>query len=203
MSYSEQRLTIIMGPMFSGKTRELTNQLTTRADVMQIFDNEVRTLLVTHTFDTRKDVAKSSDGITTHNSGFNGLSAYIHTVATSSLSEVDVSKYTVIGIDEGQFFDNLDKVVRKWVAVDGKQVVVSSLDGDFRMKSFGQVLQLIPLADSVQKRYAICVPCLKKGCTVRAHYTAKISGSSNQKESGGTDRYRPVCLECHKRHSID
>lgn len=202
MSHSEPLLTIILGSMFSGKTRELVNQITSRADVMQIVDKTIRTLLITHTFDTREDVAKSADGVTTHNSGFNGLSPYIHTIGSSSLSNVDVSKYSVIGIDEGQFFDDLAKVVRKWVVEDKKQVVISSLDGDFRMKPFGQTLQLIPLADSVQKRHAICVPCLKEGKKVKAYYTAKISGTANQKESGGTDKYRPVCMECHNKYSM-
>lgn len=57
-------------------------------------------------------------------------------------------KHDVIGVDEGQFYPDLLEVVQR-LADAGKKVIVSALDGDFRRKPFGDVLQLVPLADSV------------------------------------------------------
>lgn len=56
-----------------------------------------------------------------------------------------VEQYDVIGIDEGQFYPDLVEMVEQWVEA-GKVVLVAALDGDFRRKPFGRVLELVPNA---------------------------------------------------------
>ena len=195
------KLTLVLGPMFSGKTTELVLKLTNFSDVMWRNNKQIVTLLITHKIDNRGDVESSYKGVTTHNSGFKGLSDRIDTVNTDTLASVDVSKYKMVGIDEGQFFDDLE-LVRKWVNVDGIHVVIASLDGDSMMRPFGKVLPLIPMSCDVRKLSACCVTCSENGHIVDAYFTAKIKGTSNQKEVGGMDMYIPVCMSCHKKKNI-
>lgn len=65
--------------------------------------------------------------------------------ALTSLSIVSSADYDVIGIDEGQFYPDLIEMVDEFLS-KGKVVVVSALDGDFRRKPFGRVLELVPMA---------------------------------------------------------
>lgn len=93
-----------------------------------------------------------------------------------------ISKYDVIGIDEGQFFADLSKVCDE-LATQGKIVVVAALDGDFKRKvnattracvyaissflyllqPFGSTLDLIPMAEDVTKLSSVCMSCFQTG----------------------------------------
>jgi thymidine kinase len=53
--------------------------------------------------------------------------------------------YDVIGVDEGQFFQEIVEFC-ELLANQGKTVVVSALDGTFERKPFGNIINLIPLA---------------------------------------------------------
>ena len=65
-------------------------------------------------------------------------------------------EFEIIGIDEGQFFENLVPFCEE-MANTGKCVIVAALDGTFERKPFGSVLELIPLSESVTKLDAVCV----------------------------------------------
>ena len=192
-------LELIFGSMFSGKTTYLLNQLTTCADV------GLNCLYINHSSDQR-EVEKFDTNVTTHHSLFNGISEKISTKKTSSLSDIDVEAYDVIGIDEGQFFEDIVPTVRKWVMKYNKHVFISSLDGDSNIKPFGHVHELICLCHpgSLRKLEAKCMNCLKTGLVDRhlsfvpAGYSFKKSGSKEtQTDVGGVDKYMAVCLKCH------
>ncbi|CDP17460.1 unnamed protein product [Coffea canephora] len=57
----------------------------------------------------------------------------------------------VIGIDQSQFFEDLYDFCREAADHDSKTVIVTGLDGDYLRSSFGSVLEVIALADSVTK----------------------------------------------------
>ena len=63
-------------------------------------------------------------------------------------------KLGLIIIDEAQFFPDLYEFVLKCEA-NRKTVVIAGLDGDSERKPFGQILQCIPLCDSVTKLTAM------------------------------------------------
>ena len=197
-------LSIILGPMYAGKTTEVVTRITTRADVMAKAGKTNETLLILHQDDTRMDVTSRVDDVSSHSSGFRGLSKLIDVVKVKELSKVDVDKYSTIGIDEGQFFPDLEENVRKWVLELNKDVIIASLDGDYKMNMFGDTLKLIPLCGpNLEKRSAMCLPHIKEfNKHVPAYYTAKTSGGSQQKEVGGSDLYMPVCMECHHKYSM-
>jgi thymidine kinase len=60
----------------------------------------------------------------------------------------------VVCIDEAQFIEDLVEFCLQAAEEEGKRVVVAGLDGDFRRRRFGRVLELVPLADSVTKLHA-------------------------------------------------
>jgi thymidine kinase len=45
------------------------------------------------------------------------------------------------------------------VEIHCKHVIVTGLDGDYQRNPFGDMLKLIPLADKVDKLYALCAIC--------------------------------------------
>ena len=132
-------------------------------------------------------------------------------IKTDLLSKIDISSYDAIGIDEGQFFDDLDVVVRDWVLRKNKIVIVASLDGNYMMEPFGKAHNLICICDpgNVVKLPAICVKCLSEGIfRVNAGFTAKLKIDPDilegraqvQDEVGGRDKYIPVCLKCYQEY---
>lgn len=66
--------------------------------------------------------------------------------------------YDVVGIDEGQFFSDIVDFCEV-LANMNKIVVVAALDGTFERKPFGNIINLIPLAEKVSKLNAVCVYC--------------------------------------------
>ncbi len=94
-------------------------------------------------------------------------------------------------INEGQFFSDLYDVVKLLINVHHKKVYVCGLDGDYKMKKFGQILDLIPLADHVEKLHAVC-----SLCKTPASFTKRLTQETAQKVIG-SDNYIPVCRACH------
>ncbi|VDD90767.1 unnamed protein product [Enterobius vermicularis] len=77
------------------------------------------------------------------------------------ISEVwnDLLSAQVIGIDEGQFFEDLVDCCEK-LANLGKIVIVAALDGDFNRKRFeNNSVDLCALAECVTKLSAVCNKC--------------------------------------------
>lgn len=191
---------IIFGPMYAGKTTKLMQRLTMFADV------GVPVLYINHVIDDR--VTESSDDVvTSHNSQYKGSSHKVETIKVSSLDGVDVSRYSVIGIDEGQFFSDIVETVRKWVLEEGKHVFIASLDGDSNIKPFGRVHELICLCSpkGLYKLEAKCMNCLAESLNsdqfslVPAGFTFKKAGdNSKQQDVGGVDKYLAVCLRCYQ-----
>jgi thymidine kinase len=190
-------LTLIFGPMFSGKTTRLVQELTRFVDVTTS-THSTRCALINHTFDDRNEKI----GVSSHASSFKGISNLIEILRESHLEDINFEKYDVIGIDEGQFFTNIDPVL-KWID-HGVVVIVSGLITDANMKPFGKIHTLIPFADNIYHCHAICSECIrKKGQIItpdalsgmKAPFTFRFvsSDSNDQIDVGAVDKYIPVC----------
>lgn len=68
-------------------------------------------------------------------------------------------KLAVLAIDEAQFFPDLAEFCAEAVDRDGKHVIVAGLSGDFRRQRFGQLTELMPLADSIRQLTSKCAFC--------------------------------------------
>ena len=98
-----------------------------------------------------------------------------HLIITKKYKEFDV-----IGIDEGQFFDDIVNSC-EIMAREGKNVIVAGLDATFQREVFGNLIQLIPLCEKVKKLSAICKDCYDSACfTVRT-----VSGQTEVNMVGG------------------
>jgi thymidine kinase len=100
----------------------------------------------------------------------------------------------VILINEGQFFNNLYNIVNDMLK-NKKVVYICGLDGDFERKKFGEILDLIPLCDKVNKLTSLCSIC-KNGTS--GIFSMRIT---NEKEQTviGSDNYLPVCRVCYEK----
>lgn len=166
-------LHIIIGCMFSGKTTELLRIANRLKSVEQ------KVLLINY----YEDIRYSNTDIKTHDNTHTDIkSFFIKTL------DIDYSDYDVICINEAQFFTELRKFCLRAIN-DNKIVYVSGLDGDFQQKPFGEILDLIPLCNSINRLNAFCKIC-KNGTP--AFFTKRLTDSLEQKLIG-VNEYIPVC----------
>lgn len=179
-------LRLIVGPMCSGKTSRLRSELTRYADL------GFSVLIINSAIDTRPGV----DGLSSHSSDYQGLSKKISVQKVLRLQEAKIDDYQIIGVDESQFFSDL-LTVNQWVDDLGKTVYVAGLDGDVHRNPFGKILDLIPMADKIEKITAVCCRCVEEnGQLVDAPFT-RLTITEEMPDDhirvGGTEMYVPVC----------
>lgn len=167
-----EQLHLILGPMFSGKSTKLINELLRYKSLnKQIFS-------IKPSIDNRYSI----DHITTHD----GIS--IPACETDKLLNVTIPYNTdVIGIDEAQFFQDLLPFVQKYRSYT---IIIAGLDGDTNQQKFGDILNLIPIADTYHKSYAFCKIC-QDGTP--APFTKSIHHKNSQIHIGGKKEYIAVC----------
>ncbi|KAF4368768.1 hypothetical protein F8388_021380 [Cannabis sativa] len=138
---------------------------------------------------SNKDTRYGLDSIVTHDGvklpcwALADLLSFRQNFGAEAYEELDV-----IGIDEAQFFGDLYDFCREAADLDGKTIIVSGLDGDYLRRSFGSVLDIIPLADSITKLSARCELCGKP-----ALFTLRKTQEKQTELIGGADVYMPVC----------
>lgn len=175
------KLTLIIGPMFSGKTEELM-RLARRARIASS-----KCLVVRSTKDNRY-----GDGALYSHANRKDTESY----PASTLKEVEDNLimwyYDMIFIDEGQFFPDLVKFCLKWVA-RGKRVLVSALDAYSNQELWPVVAPLLPYAVKISLT-AIC-----HKCNGPATLTGSRKDQGAEEVVGGIGEYYAVCSHCHLR----
>lgn len=169
-------LEVILGTMFSGKTTELMKR------VSQYRAIGMRCLVINHCADTRVEgeFAQTHDG--------NKCKA----VKISDILLVNTKGYDVVAIDEGQFFANLRAAVMVMAETHGQHIIVAGLSGDFERKPFGEMLDLIPVADDVTFKRALCKTCCHPARL--AAFTKRLSGETELVSVH--NNYIAVCRMC-------
>lgn len=173
---------VITGSMFSGKSEELIRRLR-RAQIarrkVQIFKPQI-------------DSRYSEEHIVSH-SEMKMESAAVGT-ASEILAAVEVDT-EVVGIDEGQFFDQELVAVANRLADEGRRVIIAGLDMDYLGRPFEPMPLLLAIAEEVTKTHAICMSC---GGT--ASYTQRLIASSERVVVGATGAYEARCRHCFDPH---
>ncbi len=174
---------VICGSMFSGKTEELIRRLK-RA---KIANQKVQI------FKPQKDTRYHESEVVSHDSNS------IDSIPIQNSSEIYtyIDDYTVIGIDEAQFFDEQLTEVCQKLAVRGKRVIVAGLDMDFKGQPFGPIPSLLATAEYITKVHAICPHCGNL-----ATHSYRLSTEKDTVVLGEKDKYEPRCRICYEMGNI-
>ena len=192
-------LELIIGPMFCGKTSK----------VLEIYKQlkfcNIPVIIINHSIDTRyhESMVSTHDKImapciqTTKLSdiwNYKDVDSYFN---ENSVRHIKLRSADVILINEGQFFEDLYEVVVDMLKCN-KRVYICGLDSDFERKKFGQILDLIPLCDKVNKLTSLCSQC-KDGTP--GIFSMRLT-SEKQQTLVGSDNYIPVCRKCYENKML-
>jgi len=174
---------VIAGSMFSGKSEELIRRLR-RAKIarqkVQVFKPELdsrfsESQIVSHS-EMRHDSANSRS-------------------AAELLEKIDADT-EVVGIDEGQFFDNDLVEVANALARRGVRVIIAGLDQDYTGRPWEPMPQLLAIAEYITKTHAICMKCGQP-----ANYSQRTFESEERVAVGASDKYEARCRGCFVPHA--
>lgn len=170
---------VICGPMFSGKSEELIRRVT-RSKIARI---------PVQTFKPLLDTRYAEDRVVSHSS--------LHVEAepvpdSASLLRAVDDATRVVGVDEGQFFDQGLVEAVEQLAAAGIQVIVAGLDLDYLRRPFEPIPTLCGRAEYVTKMLAVCHRCGGPGM-----YTQRIIRSEELVVLGATDAYEARCRACY------
>lgn len=191
-------LIVLIGAMFAGKT-------TGMLEWVKYFEDKYgkKGVVIKHPKDTRDKIMNKCKS----RPGLDGTEARTHEAIVHENIETtleQVADCDVVGIDEGQFFDDLVDLCNALLNA-GKTVIVAALDGDFERKPFGETLKLVPIATEMKKLWSRC--CSKcEGCSGAAAFTrltpsgsVKKSGENGVVLIGDKNEFEPVCRLCYKK----
>ncbi len=181
-------LTVITGPMFSGKSSEL----------ISICKSNMVAGNKTLVFKPASDSRYSLGDIETHDgkkiparrlNNHNALSLF-----DDHSDWLRRSEYGLVAFDEVQFF-NLDliEVIDTLIRFCDVDVVCAGLAQDSSGKPFGIMPRLLCMADKITSLTAVCSKCKEIGKATRTF--RKVEGGK-QVEVGGADKYEARCLPC-------
>lgn len=175
---------IICGSMFSGKTEELIRRLRRARIARQ----------KTEVYKPTLDARYGDDAVVSHDENAVDTTP----VDTASQILLMTSEADVIGIDEAQFFDDELVGVCQQLARDGRRVVVTGLDTDYRADPFDPIPQLMAVAEHVTKLHAVCVVCGGP-----ANHSQRIVPGEARVLVGATESYEPRCRQCFEPHPVE
>src|SRR5437762_3889070 len=180
---SQGWIEVIAGAMFSGKSEELIRRLRR----VKIARQKVQV------FKPMIDSRYANDHIVSH-SEMRHESANVRTAAELLVRiEPDTE---VVGIDEGQFFDNALVEAANQLAGQGVRVIVAGLDQDYTGKPWEPMPQLLAIAEYITKTHAICMKCGQP-----ANYSQRTFESEERVAVGASDKYEARCRRCFVPHA--
>lgn len=176
-------LTLILGPMASGKTTELINIFSS----MRPGENFA---LFQSIKNVRDENIKSRNG------------EEIQAQKIHSLKEIEREKYSIIGIDEIHMFSEDEASHIHGLLRSGAKIIASGLDMDYRGKIFLIVKNLIALnpVKTIYKQ-ANCEKCNNPNAThtqILKNFIPVTSGLPPCVPDDGTYEYKSVCKNCFK-----
>ena len=169
---------VIVGSMFSGKTEELI-RLLKRA---QLAKQNVQV------FKPKIDNRYSVDQVASHNR--NMFHSHVITQAAEIFQFIRPETH-VVGIDEGQFFDQELVDVVNQLAERGLRVVIAGLDMNYKGEPFHPMPELMAIAETVQKLHAVCVVCGNA-----ASRTQRVVDNESSILVGDDKSYEARCRNC-------
>ena len=178
------RIEVICGSMFSGKTEELIR----RIKKVELADEKY--IIFRPKIDSRNPENK----IISH--AKNEISA---SIVSSPKEILDLSvNYSVIGIDEAQFFDQSIVDVCNVLANKGHRLIIAGLDMDYEGNPFGPMPNLMACAEDVMKVHAVCVETGNP-----AGYSYRKDSSDDLVLIGEKKEYKPLSREAFVKKMVN
>ena len=177
---------LITGPMSCGKTEELLRR------IRRCIIAKKKVIVISPDVDTRT----GGDYIESRNGLWLDAVKVKHSIQIMSL----VKDAQIVAIDELQFFDaNIISVITELMK-QGKKVIGTGLELDFKAEPFGYMPQLMCIATKVDKLHAVCMKC---GCEEATRTQRLIDGKPADKNSplimiGGDETYEARCIKCYE-----
>lgn len=181
---------LISGPMSCGKTEELLRR------IRRCIIAKKKVKVISPGIDTRT----GGDYIESRNGLWLDAVKVKHAIQILSLAK----DCEVVAIDELQFFDsNIVPVITQLIN-QGKKVIGTGLELDFKAEPFGFMPQLLCIATKVDKLHAVCMKC---GCEEATRTQRLIDGKPADKNSplimiGGDETYEARCVKCYELPDI-
>ena len=179
-AHRPDRIEVVCGSMFSGKTEELIRRMKRAKFAKQKVE----------IFKPSIDTRYSDEDVVSHDQN----SIHSTPIESSGSLLLLASDIDVVGIDEAQFFDNGLVEVCNELANRGVRVIVAGLDMDFKGIPFGPIPALCAIADEVTKVHAICVRC-----GALAYVSHRLISNDRRVLLGEKDEYEPLCRECYQK----
>lgn len=170
-------LEIITGNMFSGKTTELIR----RIKRYRFLGKKVCVI------NSNKDTRSINHVVHTHD-GIDFDCVKLRQLPDALTNKI-FCESDVVAIDEAQFFEHLKEFTQMCIFVN-KHVIIAGLDADYKQEKFGQILDCVPMADSVTKLSALCVRC---NDGTPGPFTKRITDIQEVEHVGGCESYEAVC----------
>lgn len=178
------RIEVICGSMFSGKTEELIRRI---KKVELAYEKHI-------IFRPKIDSRNPENKIISH--AKNEISA---SIVSSPKEILDLSvNYSVIGIDEAQFFDQSIVDVCNVLANKGHRLIIAGLDMDYEGNPFGPMPNLMACAEDVMKVHAVCVETGNP-----AGYSYRKDSSDDLVLIGEKKEYKPLSREAFVKKMVN
>lgn len=183
------QLTVICGPMFSGKTLTLLKKI----DYLERKNASFEVFV--------PDVVAKNDDNSLISQGICDTPIQVEAEGVKNSTEIleywKDNHYEYVLIDEAQFFDsslveNLEEIIQ-----GGSNVVIAGIEVDFQAKPFMPVPRLMAIADVIEKQTSLCEI---EGCTNEAVRTMRTSESTKRILVGGKEDYKAVCRKHFTEH---
>jgi len=181
-----RKFEIYCGPMYSGKTQALTMRL------MPLEHMNCDFIFIRPTSDKRKERQSQYETF------------FVNDEIPERILEVVSNKHRLVAIDEIEFFHDRIIGVVKELLIQGKNVVASGLDLNFRGEPFGPMADLMAIADEVNKcqraicKYDSCGSIANRTQKLidgkPAHYESQTKSVEGRKIN---ETYEPRCLRHH------
>lgn len=179
---------VITGSMFSGKTEELLRRLR-RAEIA---GQEVAV------FTPAIDDRYGTDYVGSHD-GRRWEATAIDPEVTLESVRAALNGETVVAFDEANFFTDALVDCCERLAEDGRRVLVSGIDQDFRGDPFRPLPELMATAEYVEKFRAICAVCGEPA----TRNQRLVDGEPAHVDDptilvGAEESYEARCRHCHE-----
>ena len=181
---------LLIGPMFAGKSSSI-HRIVNRYKCLHW-----NLCAISHASDTRY----STDEKLMNHDNY-GIPCIKLSELMPFITNQEFLKADLVIVDEAQFFPDLKQFVEYASDHLGKDILVVGLDGDAERRPFGQILECIPLADTVTKLKAFCKMC-GDGTEAIFSLCRRQTEKTEQVLVGGAETYEAVCRKHYLMGSV-